>query len=129
LQDDTLIHTAKLNEREKSTVRNSASNLGTPTCVTICQEGGCIGWLWWDCIFIGLNVLGGRREVDERMHRGDVLRCKGYLVIMGGMDLVECVEGCFHMPNQSFVVVRQQERMGRCKIRTSGARKTTNTSN
>ncbi len=43
--------------------------------------------------------LSGRREVDERVHRGNVIRCKGYPIIIGGIDVVECVEGRFHMPN------------------------------
>jgi hypothetical protein len=65
----------------------------------------------------------------EGVHRGNVLRCKGYPIIMGGMDVVECVEGHLYMPNQRFVVVQQQERMDCHKIRTSGAREPANTSN
>ncbi len=119
-KDDTPVHTAKLKEGEKSTVCDSASNLGTPTSITIHWEGGWVGWLWWDGIFIGLAISG---------LRGNVLRCKGYPIIMGWMDIMVCVEGCIHMPKQRFVVIQQQERMECRKIRTSGAREPTNTSN
>jgi hypothetical protein len=38
--------------------------------------------------------------VDEGVHSEKVLRRKGYPIIMGKMDLVECVEGRFHIPDR-----------------------------
>ncbi len=79
-------------------------------------------------MFIGLDI-GGKREIDNGVHRSNILRRKGYAIIMHRVDVVECIECRFYMSRGWFIVIQRQERMDRPKIRTSGAREPTNTAN
>jgi hypothetical protein len=127
-KDDTAVHTAKVKEWMESAVGNSATNLGASIGITIHRECRGVDGLGRNSIFLGLDI-GGRREMDKGVHRSNILRRKGYAIIMRRVDIVECVECRFHMSHGWFVVIQRQERMDRRKIRMSGAREPTNTAN
>ncbi len=61
------------------------------------------------------------------MHWSNRVGREGDAVIMGGMNLVNSVEGSLHVPGRWFIAVRCQERVNCREIRTRGRGEPTDT--
>ncbi len=109
VKDDAAVHTVELKEWKESAVGNSTTNLGVPTGITIRRECGWVDGLGRNSIFVGLNI-GGRRKMDKGAHRSNILRRKGYAIIMHRVDVLECVECRFNIcPAEGFLICKDRK--------------------
>jgi hypothetical protein len=129
-EDNTATHTSKFEERKKSTVRHSVPDLRTPTSIAIGGEARRVVRVvfWRVSVAISFHV-SARRIVNEGVHRANGIGCKRNPVVVRRMDIVEGVEGRFHMSGRGLVAVCRQKGVGCDEVGASRIGEPTETTN
>ena len=81
---------------------------------------------WRSGVAVRLHIRG-RRVVDARVHRSDVLGSEGDAIIVCSMDVMKSIESCLHVTRRWFVAIGSKEGMGSNEVRASQVCKPTYT--
>jgi hypothetical protein len=118
----------KLEQREERTLGNIIPELRSPARIAIgCECGGVVRF-GRSGVTVRFHIRG-RRVVDVRVHRSDVLGSEGDTIIVCSMDLMKSIESCFHVTRRWFVAIGSKEGMGSNEARASRVCKPTYATN